>query len=76
MSNGREVTERSIVKSVEEAAGVYCDVLYQNLLGETGRLRNMLMLSVPRFVLEPVASVHHECYALNYDIQRENLNVV
>jgi len=36
----------------------------------------MLMLSVPRLVLEPVASEHHECYPLNYDIQRENLNVV
>jgi len=32
MSNGREVIER---KSVEEAAGVYCEVLYQNLLGGT-----------------------------------------
>jgi len=32
MSNGREVIER---KSVEEAVGVYCDVLYQNLLEGT-----------------------------------------
>jgi hypothetical protein len=35
VSNGGEVIERSIVKSVEEAAGDYCEVLYQNLLGGT-----------------------------------------
>ena len=35
VSNGREVIERSIAKSVEKVAGVYCEVLYQNLLGGT-----------------------------------------
>jgi hypothetical protein len=35
MSNGREVIEQSTIKSVEEAAGVCCEVLYQNLLGGT-----------------------------------------
>lgn len=32
----------------------------------------MLMLSVPRLVLEPVASEHRECYPLDHDIQKEN----
>jgi hypothetical protein len=35
MSNVREVIERNVVETVEEAAGVYCEVLYQNLLGGT-----------------------------------------
>ena len=73
MSNDREIIEQSIVKSVEEAAGVYCEALYQYLARrDCGRPRNMLKLSIARLVLEPVASEHHECYPLDHDIQRED----